>query len=93
MDVIVPNAAALRLPLGARKLVRFSRLKNSARNSTAPDGHGIGMRRDSARSTCQYAGPRTLFRSAFPNGWLGSVGITTLLRLNQFWTVRSDSGA
>ncbi len=36
---MVPNAAALRLPFGARKLVRLNRLKKSAR-SDGGVGHG-----------------------------------------------------
>ena len=31
-------------------------------------------------STCQNSGPRTLLRAALPNGWLGSVGMTTASR-------------
>ncbi|MEZ5285636.1 MAG: hypothetical protein R2712_12690 [Vicinamibacterales bacterium] len=79
--MIVPKPPLLRLPLGARKLVRLSRLKNSARNSTLPFGQGIATRFDATKSIDQKRGPRTLLRGALPNGWLGSVGMTTASRL------------
>ena len=75
--MIVPNAALLMLPFGARKFVRLSRLKNSARNSRLPLRHGIG-----SASTPQSppATPSARDRrcvGALPNGWLGSVGAAT----------------
>ena len=42
---------------------------------------------DAARSNCQKFGPRTVLRSALPNGWLGSVGTTTQALLNQLLIV------
>ena len=54
---MVPNAALLRLPFGARKLVRLSRLKDSTRNCE-PLRQGISKRFDATMSTCQISGPR-----------------------------------
>ena len=80
--MIVPKAAALRLPLGgARKFVRLSRLNASTRNcDLRPDADGQRelLRRDEV--DLPEAGPRTLLRSALPNGWLGSVGIDDVAR-------------
>src|SRR2546428_12492093 len=80
---MVPNAPELRLPLGAVKFARSKRLNASTRTSTL-----IRSPSDTillaARSTCQNFGPRTLLRGALPNGWLGSVGMTTQSLLNQF---------
>ena len=90
--VIVPNEAMLMLPFGARKFVRLSKLKNSARNSRLPLRHGIGNRFDAAKFTSQTFGPRYAFLGALPNGWLGSVGAATPLRLNQFCALRWSFG-
>ena len=85
----MPNAAALRLPFGARKFVWFSRLNASMRNSNCA-GPPSGTRLEATRSSCQNFGPRTELRSALPNGWLGSVGTATQARLNQLLMVRSS---
>src|SRR5262245_39958682 len=79
---MAPNVAALRLPLGARKLVWLSRLKASRRNSNCAVP-ARAKRFEAARSNCQKFGPRTRLRAALPNGWLGSVGIDTHAALNQ----------
>src|SRR5215470_17271393 len=77
---IVPNAAELRLPLGAWKFVRFRTLNASSRSSTfAALPNAICL--VSEASSCQNQGARTLLRAALPNGWLGSVGATTQLEL------------
>src|SRR6187200_1281774 len=80
---MVPKAPALRLPLGARKFVRLSRLNASKRNSKRA-GPPSAKRFDSAVSSCQNFGPLTVLRPALPKGWLGSVGTLTQSRLNQF---------
>src|SRR5688572_5670216 len=90
--VIVPYATALRLPLGARKFTRLSKLKNSPRNSKLPLRHGMEKRFDATRSMVHSSGPRTLLRGALPKGWLGSVGSVTVVRLSQLLIVRSPSG-
>ena len=83
---MVPNAPELRLPLGPRKLARFSRLKASSRNSNCA-GPPTAKRLESAVSSCQNIGPRTVFRFALPNGWLGSVGALTHDLSNQLLMV------
>jgi hypothetical protein len=50
------------------------------------------MRFDNTISTVHVSGPRTLLRGEFPNGWLGSVGTVTVVRLNQLLMLRSASG-
>ncbi len=52
----------------------------------------MSNRFDITMSTSHRSGPRTLLRSALPNGWLGSVGTVTVVRLNQLLMVRSLSG-
>ena len=80
--MIVPNPPALRLPLGGVKLTRSNRLNASTRSSTR-DSPAIRTRLTAARSIDQKFGPRTVLRPAFPNGWLGLVGMTTQSLLNQ----------
>src|SRR5262245_49119751 len=89
---MVPNAAELRLPLGARKFVWLNRLNASRRNSRLPAGHGIAKRLLATKSTCQNIGARTLLRGELPNGWLGSVGATTVAGFRYRCGVRSFSG-
>src|SRR2546428_14043331 len=80
---MVPNAPELRLPFGAVKFARSNRLNASIRTSTLARSPSETILL-AARSTCQNFGPRTLLRGALPNGWLGSVGMTTQSLLNQF---------
>lgn len=89
--VIVPNAPLLRFPFGARKFVRFRRLNASTRTSSRTAGPNARCLL-AATSICQNSGPLTLFRAALPNGWLGSVGTTTVLRFSQLPIVRSPFG-
>src|SRR5688572_29955713 len=89
---MVPNAPALRLPFGARKLVLFRALNASMRICSCA-GPPSGNVLDAARSSCQNFGPRTEFLAALPNGWLGSVGATTQALLNQLAMVRSAPAA
>src|SRR5687767_6328227 len=80
--VIVPKAAWLRLPFGARKFTRLSRLNASTRNWTrVSEPTGSGNSFAATASSCQNHGPRAALRGAFPNGLLGSVGAVTLSRL------------
>ena len=79
----MPNAPALRLPFGARKFVRLSRLNASSRNSNlrrAAERERLRQRRSRAARTSARA---RCCAPALPNGWLGSVGTLTQSRLNQ----------
>src|SRR5207248_1210599 len=91
-DVIVPNVAALRLLAGGAKLTRLNRLNASTRNCNFARP-AIAMFLVAAASNWRKFGPRTLFRGALPNGWLGSVGRVTHAVLNQFVIDCAPSGA
>src|SRR5262245_44361376 len=63
--VIVPKAAAPKVPFGAPRKGVFVRLKNSARNSSALLA-GSCTRRMRAMSRFRYPGPRTGLRELVP---------------------------
>src|SRR5262245_57549776 len=89
---MVPKPPELRLPLGGAKLARSNRLNASTRSSRRAVP-AIGTCFTAAKSNDQNFGPRTVFRAALPNGWLGSVGTTTHALLNQFVIDCSAAGA
>ena len=80
--MIVPNAPELRLPFGARKFVRLSRLNASSRNSNCagPPSANLFDAREIELPEVRAAHG---VAPALPNGWLGSVGAATHDRLNQ----------
>ena len=75
--MIVPNAAGAAVAVRRAEVRPVEQVEDLDAELELPLRHGIGNRFDAAKSTCQNSGPRYALRGALPNGWLGSVGMTT----------------
>ena len=76
--MIVPKLAFDRLAFGVLKFVRLNRLNASKRNSSARVVAAEAEALVQAEIELPERGPRTTLRGALPNGWVRSVGISTV---------------